>query len=142
LKVVTLDESSIEEEYYEVEGIRDHRGEEGHREYLIKWKGYSEKENTWQKASDFTDPTIIQRYWNKQRELRRLEQTRVEQSIQNSEPNRRKKVGTSKIPKCNGNEMSNVAIEMSKNKRANIAATTSREERILNRRSSKKRKIE
>jgi hypothetical protein len=142
LKVVTLDESSIEEEYYEVEGIRDHRGEEGHREYLIKWKGYSEKENTWQKASDFTDPTIIQRYWNKQRELRRLEQTRVEQSIQNSEPNRRKKVGTSKIPKCNGNEMSNVAIEMSKNKRANIAATTSREERILNRRSNKKRKIE
>jgi hypothetical protein len=67
LKVVTLDESSIEEEYYEVEDIRDHRGEEGHREYLTKWKGYSEKDNTWQKASDFTDPTIIQRYWNKQK---------------------------------------------------------------------------
>lgn len=94
LKIVTLDESSIEEEYYEVEDIRDHRGEEGHREFLTKWKGYSEKENTWQKASDFTDPTIIQRYWNKQKELQRLEHERAEQLVATSKSTQRRQKRT------------------------------------------------
>ncbi|OAD80278.1 hypothetical protein PHYBLDRAFT_9972, partial [Phycomyces blakesleeanus NRRL 1555(-)] len=50
---------------YEVEDIRDHRGTAGQREYLVKWAGYGERTNTWQKAEDFTDSTIVQKYWKK-----------------------------------------------------------------------------
>jgi hypothetical protein len=47
LKVVTIDESAIEEELYEVEEIRDHKDENGQRLYLVKWVGYGERENDW-----------------------------------------------------------------------------------------------
>lgn len=70
LKVVNIDETHIEDTYVEVEYIRDHRGGPGKREYLVKWKGYGERENSWQKADDFSDPTIIQKYWDKVEELR------------------------------------------------------------------------
>ncbi|KAG1391448.1 hypothetical protein G6F60_012563 [Rhizopus arrhizus] len=70
LKIVHIDESNIEDEYYELEDIRDHRGPSGNREYLVKWAGYGERASTWQKAGDFTDPTIIQKYWDKQDELK------------------------------------------------------------------------
>ena len=32
-KIVSIDEKAIEDEIYEVEAIRDHRGDIGHREY-------------------------------------------------------------------------------------------------------------
>ncbi|KAG1475710.1 hypothetical protein G6F54_014219 [Rhizopus delemar] len=76
-----MDESNIENEYYEVEDIRDHRGPIGHREFLVKWAGYGERANTWQKASDFTDPTIIEKYWDKQDELKKLEHERAEHIV-------------------------------------------------------------
>ncbi|KAG1277497.1 hypothetical protein G6F66_012279 [Rhizopus arrhizus] len=73
-----MDESNIENEYYEVEDIRDHRGPIGHREFLVKGVCYGERANTWQNASDFTDPTVIQKYWDKQDELKKLEHERAE----------------------------------------------------------------
>ncbi|EIE86011.1 hypothetical protein RO3G_10721 [Rhizopus delemar RA 99-880] len=74
-----MDESNIENEHYEVEDIRDHRGPIGHREFLVKWASYGERTNTWQKASDFTDPTIIEKYWDKQDELKKFEHELGEQ---------------------------------------------------------------
>ncbi|KAG1575272.1 hypothetical protein G6F47_013465 [Rhizopus delemar] len=47
LKVISIDESIIEDEYYTVEEIRDHRGSSGSREYLVKWAGYGDRANTW-----------------------------------------------------------------------------------------------
>ena len=38
----------IDNNYYEVEKILDKRIVRGRKEYLIKWKGYSEKESTWE----------------------------------------------------------------------------------------------
>ncbi|EIE87751.1 hypothetical protein RO3G_12462 [Rhizopus delemar RA 99-880] len=87
LKVVNMDESNIENEYYEVEEIRDHRGPIGHREFLVKWAGYGERANTWQKASDFTDPTIIEKYWDKQDELKKLEHERAEHIVNKASSN-------------------------------------------------------
>jgi len=47
-----LPEIINEKEEYEVEAIRDHRFQkwrgELHKQYLVKWKGYPEWENTWQ----------------------------------------------------------------------------------------------
>ena len=60
LKVVSLPPSSSSS--YEVEKILKHRGPVGNREYLVKWKGYSAKSNTWEPAANFESPLIIQQY--------------------------------------------------------------------------------
>ena len=36
------------EEEYEVEAVLGHRGKPGHRTFLIRWKGYSTAEDTWE----------------------------------------------------------------------------------------------
>jgi len=40
-----------EANFYEVEKIKDRRIIKGRREYLIKWKGYSDSESTWEPLS-------------------------------------------------------------------------------------------
>lgn len=85
LKVVSIDETAIEDEVYEVEDIRDHRGGPGQREYLVKWAGYGERENTWEKASSFTSTVPIDNYWKKKRELEKLSQERKAKLITDSE---------------------------------------------------------
>ncbi|KAG1450460.1 hypothetical protein G6F55_009674 [Rhizopus delemar] len=69
LKVISIDESIIEDEYYTVEEIRDHRGSSGSREYLVKWAGYGDRANTWEPANNFSDPTFINQYWDKRKQL-------------------------------------------------------------------------
>ena len=78
LKVVSVDETEIEDELYEVEDIRDHRGNPGHREYLVKWAGYGERVNTWEPAESFTDTKPINDYWKKTKELERSKTNRNE----------------------------------------------------------------
>jgi len=50
------------EEEYEVEEIRDKRKRRNKTEYLIKWKGYSEVENTWVRAEDIHAPELLTQY--------------------------------------------------------------------------------
>jgi hypothetical protein len=64
LKIVSLPSSSPSSSY-EVEKIVDHRGPVGKREYLVKWKGYSAKDNTWEPATNFDSPLIIQQYYDR-----------------------------------------------------------------------------
>ena len=40
-----------EEDVYEVEAIRQSRERKGRKEYLIKWEGWDEETNTWERAS-------------------------------------------------------------------------------------------
>ena len=74
LKVVNVDEKSIEDEYFEIEAIRDHRGKASNREYLIKWKGYGERMCSWITADDVSDPHILQKYWKKHVQLQKQEE--------------------------------------------------------------------
>jgi IS30 family transposase len=76
LKVVSVDETAIEDEMYEVDCIRDHRGPPMNREYLVKWSGYGERENTWETEASFNNPLTITKYWDKVKELEQLEQER------------------------------------------------------------------
>ena len=46
----------MNEELFEIEEIRDMRLKNGRREYLVKWKGYPESENTWEHKKNFEDP--------------------------------------------------------------------------------------
>jgi Chromo (CHRromatin Organisation MOdifier) domain len=52
------------EEEYEVEQIHSHRtwGQCKTLQYLIKWKGYPESDNTWENADQIHMPTLIKLY--------------------------------------------------------------------------------
>ena len=43
------------DEEYVVEKIVDKRTRNGRQEYLLKWKGYSSAENTWEPKENVTD---------------------------------------------------------------------------------------
>ncbi|CAF0752175.1 unnamed protein product [Adineta ricciae] len=50
------------EQMYIVEKIVDHRIRNGCMEYLLKWKGYSEKENTWELEENLHCPGLLQQF--------------------------------------------------------------------------------
>jgi hypothetical protein len=51
-------------DHFEVEKIMDHQSEGASGwKYLVKWKGYSENENTWVSAKDFDSLGPIEKYW-------------------------------------------------------------------------------
>lgn len=56
------DDESIDDPGFEVEEIRDHRGDGADREYLVKWLGFSEEVNSWVKSKDFFETDIITAY--------------------------------------------------------------------------------
>jgi hypothetical protein len=55
-----------DEPVFDIDLIIDHRGKPGQYEYLIKWKGYSDEDNTWEPAVNFIDDKCIQDYWKSQ----------------------------------------------------------------------------
>ena len=52
------------DDVYLVEEIVAHKGNTGNRKYLIKWKGYSSTENTWEPATNIFNEQLIMDYWN------------------------------------------------------------------------------
>jgi hypothetical protein len=53
-----------DEEQYEVKAIQSHRhqGRKKQLQYLIKWKGYPESDNTWEPADHVQAPQLIRQY--------------------------------------------------------------------------------
>ncbi|KAI9499817.1 hypothetical protein BX070DRAFT_231394 [Coemansia spiralis] len=43
--------------------LQDRKGEGGQTEYLIKWEGYPNSENTWEKEDNVFDKSMIKEYW-------------------------------------------------------------------------------
>jgi len=58
---VHIDEET-EEPYYDVEKILRHRQNNNQTEYLIKWLGYTEEENTWEPETNL-NPKLVDQYW-------------------------------------------------------------------------------
>lgn len=54
--------SSGEENVYEVEKIVEDRVKNGKRQYLIKWVGYPESENTWENEDNILSSNLIKKY--------------------------------------------------------------------------------
>uniref|UniRef100_A0A8D0D4X3 Chromobox 1 n=1 Tax=Sander lucioperca TaxID=283035 RepID=A0A8D0D4X3_SANLU len=57
-----------EEEAYEVEQILDHRVVKGRVEFLLKWKGFSDEDNTWEPQDNLDGPDHIAEYMQKHKE--------------------------------------------------------------------------
>lgn len=99
LKVVAIDETLIEDETYEIEEIRDHRGPASNREYLVRWAGYGDRANTWEPVSSFTNPeVVIPQYWAKVKKLKELEKKAQTHSTNDQTDKKVEKRSTSTTP--------------------------------------------
>lgn len=54
--------SDSEDDLFEVESIMDHRNSKSGRQYLIRWKGYGQSHDTWEKEANLTCPQILNKY--------------------------------------------------------------------------------
>ena len=57
--------SKKKQKHFSVEKINNHRQTSDGYEYLVKWKHYGEKDNSWVKAKDFSTQKMIKDYWKK-----------------------------------------------------------------------------
>jgi chromobox protein 5 len=66
-------------EQYKVEAIHAHQYHRHKLQYLIKWKGYPESNNTWEPVNNVQAPRLVKGYYEAHplEDKRPAEQTRV-----------------------------------------------------------------
>lgn len=51
-----------ESQTFEVEQLLKHRSRKGYREFYVRWKGYTDEHNTWEKEANLSCPAILNKY--------------------------------------------------------------------------------
>lgn len=95
-KQPTTEEESVEEEIYEVEKVVDKRMHKGKVEYLLKWKGYSSNENTWEHEDSLDCSELLQEYESNRARERHEVVVKKEKKEKRKEPSDIKAEGKTK----------------------------------------------
>lgn len=56
-----------DENGFEVESILGHKGSGNKMRYLVKWKGYTSKHNSWVRVKDLNAHELVEEYWGRNR---------------------------------------------------------------------------
>ena len=60
------DEKEDEGKFFVVDKILDHRKNSNNNfEYLVKWKNFSDKDNTWEPIENFAERDLVNKYWQR-----------------------------------------------------------------------------
>jgi hypothetical protein len=65
LKLVNVDPVKSNDKFYDVEAIVAHKKVNGQYLYNVRWKGYTENDDTWEPHQNFVDPKFINEYWKR-----------------------------------------------------------------------------
>jgi len=79
-------ENGNSEEEYEVEKIVDQRTIKGRRQFLIRWKGYTEEEDTWEHEKDINCDKLIEEFLVEQEDI----ETEMEEKKKNKHESEKK----------------------------------------------------
>lgn len=60
-------ENDSDSQVYEVEYLIDHRGRKPKREFLVRWRGFSERYDTWESEINLSCPKILKEYLKRHR---------------------------------------------------------------------------
>ena len=58
----TQSKAQIDDDQYEVDKILDKRGKGKQVEYLVRWKGYTNRYNSWIKGANMNAPNLLKKF--------------------------------------------------------------------------------
>ncbi|KAI4896787.1 hypothetical protein NFI96_026699 [Prochilodus magdalenae] len=67
-----MDLPAVGEHVFAVEGIEKKRVRKGRIEYLVKWRGWSPKYNTWEPEENILDPRLLEAFQDRERQEQQM----------------------------------------------------------------------